>query len=197
MMITVDIPYAPIQDSPVVQVAQATPVARPLTPRNKTVVPRREVQMEYCQDVETLFENSAFNSLPVLQGVLSYLGYQFPNNRSDFNAPPDVLAAVRNSNVIIFEAPQHGTVARSSPQSYFWKYTPEAGYQGIDRVVFTVEVLGRRYRIAVNLLVHEVVDEGADPRVCETVFRKGSSSNDPGKPSAQVANDDLGGPVRK
>lgn len=135
------------------------------------------ISMAYCQDVDNSFEQSAFNSLPVLQGVFSYFGYRLTNSSPDFNAPRQVTQAIRSSKVEILTAPRHGTVERLSPQSDFWQYTPTKGYTGEDRVTFLVMSQGRKFNITANLLVHEVVDEYANPRTCERHFSHKSGSH--------------------
>ena len=167
-----------------VQAASAQNV-QPVNKDKLVATPSAEA-MAYCQDVESRGippSHSAFNSLPVLQGVLGRLGYALSKDRSDFDAPPEIIAAVLNSKVNVIVTPQHGTVARLSSNSYFWQYTPEPGYVGKDKVAFLVEYQGRHFKIVVNLLVHETVPEdfnapfGTAP-ACEKVFRPGSSLNE-------------------
>lgn len=178
-MFTVDVPYVAVQSAQVRLVAQASSAPNPAdnaTPANRTFKGTRGAKvMAYCQDVDSTFKDSAFNSLPVLQGVFGRLGYRWDNATNDFNAPPKVIADVINSKVTVTEVPQHGTVARLSPSSYFWQYTPKPGYAGKDKVSFVVDMQGRRFTIVANLLVHEVVNENAKPAECEKVFRKGAA----------------------
>ncbi|HET6718198.1 MAG TPA: Ig-like domain-containing protein [Rhodocyclaceae bacterium] len=146
-----------------------------------------EEVMEYCQDVDHSFENSPFNGLPILHGVLSRMGYRWDDARNNFNASSEILESIRNSKVTVIAAPQHGTVKRDSPGSYFWRYTPHADYRGKDKVTFLVETQGRRFRITANLLVHAVVNENANPPACEKAFIKKGAP----KPLGQVRIDQL------
>lgn len=130
------------------------------------------VSMTYCQDVDSSFEKSAFNSLPVLQGVFSHFGYRLSKTGPDFNAPKAEREAIRSSEVTIVKPPRHGAVERLSPQSDFWQYAPTSGYTGEDSVTFLVIAKGQRFNITANLLVHEVVDEYASPRNCEKHFSR-------------------------
>jgi hypothetical protein len=60
--------------------------------------------------------------------------------------------------------------------SYFWQYVPKPNYVGKDKVVFQIQAGTRSFKIIVDLLVHEVVDEDAKPRVCEKYFKKNAKT---------------------
>ena len=158
-MFAADIPYVPLQDAPVVLLAQAKPSKN-----------RNEVILTGCQDVDSTFENSAFNSLGVLGGeVFRRLGYPWSSAEQMYVVPPKALAGMK---VTILQSPQHGTVERAAPNLGWWQYKPVPGYVGKDKVSFLVEAEGRCFKITWNLLVHEVVDENANPPECEKVFRE-------------------------
>lgn len=187
IMFAIDIPYVPAQEVQATLVAQATSVTNakdnPRQADSKAQGTHRKEVTEYCQDVDNISMpgGSAFNSLPVLNKVLFSLGYRWDNKKGSFNAPPAVIASIRNSKVTIIESPQHGAVERLTPNSHAWKYTAEPEYVGKDRVVFLVEAQGRRFKIVANLLVHHVVPEYDldEPPACEEVFPKGDAPIDP------------------
>ena len=166
IMFTVDIPYEPSRDL-------ATPylMVSATQGKDKSPIPPKELKREFCQDVESADGTSSYNDIALLHFVLYKLGYKIPKNKSEYNAPADVMASVLNSKVTI-EPPKHGVVTRPLPASLFWQYKPEKGYEGPDKVVFTIEVLGRRYKVIVNLLVHSSVDEYAKTPPCDAFFRK-------------------------
>ena len=161
-MFSIDIPFVPAQNAPTMVMAlAATGQPSAAFPQQKGEKPSttgsKNVTVEECQDVTSLSPDSSFNSIPVLQGVLYSLGYSVKQIGAG-----EVPLAVREAiKVTVIEPPQHGAVNRAStpPNAYFWKYVPEAGFQGKDRVAFLVEAGGRRFKLITNLLVHEVVNE--------------------------------------
>jgi len=163
IMFTVDIPYEPITNLS----AQYSAVLISQS-KSKAPVPPKEKDMVYCQDVESADGTSSFNSLPVLYGVLFKLGYSEKQIQSG-KVPASVLSEIK---VTVSEAPKRGTVTRMEPDGYGWKYKPEEDYEGPDKVSFVVEARGRRFKIMVNLLVHQSVNENAKKPACEAFFRK-------------------------
>jgi hypothetical protein len=183
IMLTVDIPYVPVQEASIVLIAQTVSGGSssgvPPQFSTKTLVIPDKKSIEYCQDVDSSFHDLPSNDLPVFHGVLNRLGYTYKQMTSG-KVPAELLSSMK---VSVTEMPKHGTVARLSAQSYFWEYRPEPNYVGKDSVSFLVEVQGRNFKIIVNLLVHNGLDEYADPRPCIKAFEKSSPlkgmNNDP------------------
>jgi hypothetical protein len=119
-----------------------------------------------CQDVETIAKDSANNWLNPSSVVFKHLGYQVEHGA--YNAPQSVKDSVKTS---LFKPPVHGTIVTlGSGEFNGWGYQGNAGYEGKDQAIFLVEVSGKRYKVVVNYLVHEVVDQNAVPPACERVF---------------------------
>lgn len=179
-MVAVDVPYVPTQYTQVVaqnKSAQQAPEVITLTQPTSTVK-----VLQGCQDVQTIVKNSATNELNPSYIVYSHLGYRVING--DYNAPQSVKDNVKTS---LLKLPAHGSLV---PQSFnFWTYQGEDNYEGKDQATFLVEVGGKRYKVVVNYLVHEVVDPNAEIPECESVFPPSTapSGGVPFDPTADAA----------
>lgn len=161
IMVTVDVPYVPAQYTQVVAQAESAH----LSPEVITLAQAAgsEKALQGCRDVETIVKDSAINEFNPSYVVFKHLGYQVKNG--DYNAPQAVKDSVKTS---LLKSPAHGKLV---PQSFnFWTYEGEDNYQGTDQATFLVEVSGKRYKVVINYLVHEVVDQNANPPACESVF---------------------------
>lgn len=172
-MFYIDLPTVPIDldEALISMVVKNDGKPRELTNRKVQKQNRRTEFWEPCLDVDSTFEDSGFNNLAVLHNVYSSL---------NLDPQKEIPLAIRSSTkLVIRSAPSHGVVYRPTPESFFWHYKPEPGYVGPDRVVFDIEVGNRRFRYTWNLLVHDVVDEGAKPPACESYFRNRSIAKKP------------------
>lgn len=160
-MVTVDVPYVPAQYTQVVQVESAQQTPPEVITLTQSI--GSEKALQGCKDVETIVKDSAINELNPSYIVFKHLGYQVKNG--DYNAPQSVKDSVKTS---LLKPPAHGTLV---PQSFnFWTYQGEDNFEGKDQATFLVGIVGKRYKVVVNYLVHEVVDDKAVPPACESVF---------------------------
>lgn len=164
IMVTVDVPYVPTQYTQVVaQAESAQQIPQVIT---LTQAAGSENILQGCQDVETMIKDSALNYLNPSSFVFKHLGYQVVNGA--YNAPQSIKDGVKTS---LLKLPVHGTIVPlGTGEFHGWGYHGNAGYEGKDQATFLVEVGGKRYKVVVNYLVHEVVDQNAVPPECESVF---------------------------
>jgi hypothetical protein len=116
-----------------------------------------------CSEVgnSSFYSDSAFNSFVLLPQVLSYLGYKRSPGNSDYNLPEQIRDSIRSG---ILHSPRHGTIFLRHPLYHGYAYRAEPGYVGPDKVVFWVEVAGKRFKITYELSVVIAVDEKSSPR---------------------------------
>lgn len=173
-MVTVDVPYVPTQYTQVVAQAQSAQQ----TPPDVIILTQAtgsEKMLQGCRDVESAAREATGFDLNPSFIVFKHLGYQVKNG--DYNAPQSVKDSVKTS---LLKLPAHGTLV---PQSFnFWTYQGKDNFEGKDQATFLVEVGGKRYKVVVNYLVHEVVDQNAVPPECESVFPPNNGISMGGRP---------------
>ena len=171
IMVTVDVSYVPVQYT---QVVAQTESAQQTLPEViiLTQATSSEKMLQGCRDVETIVKDSAINEFNPSYIVFEHIGYQVKNG--DYTAPQSVKDSVKTS---LLKRPAHGTLV---PQSFnFWTYQGEDNYEGKDQATFLVEVSGKRYKVVVNYLVHEIVDPNAVIPACESVFPPSTAPRPP------------------
>lgn len=158
-MLPIDIPPAPPQGQTIV-IAQAPAPAAP-----SVIAPQFEKTFTGCQDVGNakFYAKSAFNSMPLLPVVLEHLGYAWTGH--DFNVPNEVNASIKSG---VLEVPIHGRIVLRSAANHIYSYEAEPNYVGQDKVIFWVEVSGRRFKIVQNLAVVDTINERGAP-LCQSM----------------------------
>ena len=163
-MVTVDVPYVTAQYTQLVaqiEYVQQAPEVITLTQATGS-----EKVLYGCTDVETIVKDSAINDFNPSEIVFRHLGYRVVNGM--YNVPQSVRDSLKTS---VIKAPSHGSLIPLIPNSTnFWTYNGNTGYEGKDQATYLVEVGGKRYKVVVNYLVHEVVDPNAVIPACESVF---------------------------
>ncbi len=146
-MFTIDVPYVPVQETPVV-LAQAIGIG------GTTQQP--DYLLKACDEVPSMGDlttaMNAVNPLGMLRIALQ--------NRDDRFIDP---ASIVNVTIDIIEDTAHGKLIPKSTgtgKAYFM-YQPDAEYIGKDRVIFMVEFESNHYKIVVDLIVSLGVDENS------------------------------------
>lgn len=93
--------------------------------------------------------------------VLDKLGYS--DIGGQYNTPKDVLSTIK---VGILESPKHGSLVAQNTTGY--RYEPEAGYLGADRMVFFVEISGKFFRVVQNVSVVKQINDNVPP-ICKNI----------------------------
>lgn len=76
-------------------------------------------------------------------------------------------------SVVMPRLPSNGSIERLAPGSYFWRYRPNPGFIGFDRVEFLVKTPVKEIKVIWNLDVIEQVDENRASDACHEVFPGG------------------------
>ena len=153
-MFTMDVPYIPAQDAPIV-LAQA---AAPATPQPDFI-------LTGCSETQSTGDpRSAFRGVDPAGGLVMYL-----QNR-DHRAID--LATRATIKPILLEGTTHGKITAGVDNlgHIGYRYDPIPNYVGSDKAVFMAEFEGKVYKIVINLVVTLTVGEsplmeGEDP-VC-------------------------------
>jgi hypothetical protein len=134
-MFTMDIPYEPMQDAPIVLAQAAVSGAESNTQ-----------QLGYLLKTCKELPKGAEDWTNPAAGLAVYL--ENHSNRNIYG-DPSALASIK---ITLLDAPKHGTFkSDSTGQGYF--YAPEPGYLGNDKAVFMAEFEGKYYKIVANLIV--------------------------------------------
>ncbi|HEY6094617.1 MAG TPA: hypothetical protein VIU93_06650 [Gallionellaceae bacterium] len=143
LMFTMEVPYVPAQETPIV-LAQAGTAAAP---------PQPDFILNSCQETQsTGSSTSAVRGVDpgtALANALSYIAGK--------DVAPD-LSVIKN--ITLLEGPKHGELVAGTSTSgrTAYRYDPIPEYVGDDRAVFMAEFKGKHYKIVVNLKVSIVVD---------------------------------------
>jgi hypothetical protein len=145
LMFTMDVPYVPAQETPIV-LAQADAASAGATPQP-------DYLLKVCD--ETM---STGRSTSAIRGVdPGYMLANFLNSQSDKQVVFD-LASIKN--ITLLEGTKHGELVAGTSTSgrTAYRYDPTPNYVGEDQAVFMTEFEGKRYKIVVKLMVSLVVD---------------------------------------
>ncbi len=99
--------------------------------------------LKTCQETE--HSTTAFSGVDPAYGLKNYL-----QNRDNHYVD---LAVIK---IALLEGPMHGEL---TPGKFAYTYDPEPEYIGKDQAVFMAEFEGKRYKIVVELVVVEQVNE--------------------------------------
>jgi len=142
-MFTMDVPYIPAQETPVVLAQAAAPA---------TLQP--DYMLKLCAEIESTGNpRSAGRAVDPAQGLAIYL-----QNRDHRVIELATMASIKP---ILLEGTAHGTIT-SGISNYgrtTYHYDPIPNYTGNDRAVFLAEFEGKVYKIVVNLVVSPTVGE--------------------------------------
>lgn len=139
-MFTIDVPYIPVQDAPIVLVQAAAPGAG-----SNTLQP--DYLLTGCQEIPSLAD-------PTQRAVdpAGWLAVEL-GNRSGRDLYP-VASTIKFS---LLDGTTHGKlISKTAAGRVYYIYEAEPGYGGKDRAVFMAEFEGKAYRMVVNLRVAPV-----------------------------------------
>ncbi len=157
-MFTMDVPYTPMQDTPIVLAQAATPGAGS--------TPQPDYILKECQ--ETQSTGNLLNSV----NPAALLGI-FIENRDHRVVDLDSIKAT------LLKGAAHGEITTEVDNiGHTWySYEPIPNYVGKDQAVFMAEFEGKRYKIVVNLVVSlQIIEnplvEGQKPVCPQPTFIK-------------------------
>ena len=139
-MFTVDIPYVPVQDTPIVLAQAATTAAGGATSSP-------DYLLKTCMEVSS---STASRAVPNLVDAAGMLVVQIGNREHRYIDP-----ATATVKLILLENAKHGELVPETSGSGWVSYTysSKPGYLGKDEAVFLAEFQGKRYKVVVNLVV--------------------------------------------
>ena len=144
LMFTMDVPYVPAQQTPIVLAQAATPGA----------TPQPDYILKACKETETTGDpRSAMRAVDPAFMLKNYLDWH--------NNTGNQLVDLTDIKITLLEGTTHGELD-SGTTNYgrtAYGYDPEPDYVGKDRAVFMAEFEGKRYKIVLELRVFTVVDE--------------------------------------
>ncbi len=147
-MFTMDVPYVPVHDTPIVLAQAATPAAG--------ATPQPDYILKDCQETE-----STGDPMSAIRGVDP--AYMLKNFLYSYTKGMQIadLAAIK---VTLLQGTTHGSLVSHTANNgrLYFMYDPTPDYVGNDRAVFMAEFEGKRYKIVVDLHVFIVVSEN-DP----------------------------------
>ena len=141
IMFTVDIPYVPVQDTPIVLVQAATPAAGSATPFP-------DYLLKMCTEVASSNASQAvMNRIDPAGWLAVELG-----NRAGVSIDQATRATIK---ITLLESATHGALDPKTSDSgrVSYTYSSKPGYLGKDEAVFLAEFQGKRYKVVVNLVV--------------------------------------------
>src|SRR6266581_3181205 len=139
-MFTVDIPYVPVQDTPIVLAQAATTAAGGTTSSP-------DYLLKTCMEVSS---STASRAVPNLVDAAGMLVVHIGNREHRYIDP--ATAIVR---LTLLENAKHGELLPKTSGSgrVSYTYSSKPGYLGKDEAVFLAEFQGKRYKVVVNLVV--------------------------------------------
>lgn len=145
-MFAMDIPYVPVQETPLV-------LAQTVTSGAESATQQPDYILKECQETESMGDPRS-----AMRGVdPAYMLKNYIQNRDDHYVD---LASIKTT---LLEGTTHGEITtevdNTGRTSYGYDPVPE--YIGKDRAVFMAEFEGKRYKIVVNLVVSLGVDENS------------------------------------
>ena len=145
-MFTMDVPYVPVQDTPIVLAQAAAPDA--------TTQP--DYLLKACEEKPSAGGLiTAMNMVSPADLLATQIG-----NRSNRYIDPATTATIK---ITLLQGTTHGKLIPQPPANgrVYYEYRSEPGYEGQDQVVFMAEFEGKRYKIVIDLIVSMVIDENS------------------------------------
>ncbi|MBI5429459.1 MAG: hypothetical protein HY938_03250 [Nitrosomonadales bacterium] len=142
LMFTMDVPYIPAQDTPIVLAQADTAVGS---------TPQPDYLLKVCQNTTS----NVNDKTAAIRGV-----YPAGMLRTFFSNQRDMIIDVTKIKTTLQESTTHGKLVEHTADNgaVYYMYEPTPDYVGDDRAVFMAEFEGKRYKIVVNLKVSYVVD---------------------------------------
>ena len=148
LMFIMDIPYVPMQDTPIVLAQAATPGAG--------VTPQADYILKDCQETEhTSDPRSAWRFVSPAAMLKNYLVAHDKTGTLNVDLTP--------IKITLLEGATQGrlTAKTSSSGTVYYTYDPDPSYIGKDKAVFMAEFEGKTYRVVVDLIVKLIVNENS------------------------------------
>ena len=147
LMFIMDMPYVPVQETPIVLAQAATP--------GTTATPQPDYVLTECVQTESTGDPmSAMRAVDPAFMLKNYLEWHDKTGTLNVN-----LSSIKTT---LLEGTKHGEIA-SGTTNYdrrtAYGYDPTPNYVGNDRAVFIAEFAGKTYKIVVNLVVSLQVNE--------------------------------------
>src|SRR5512139_2267870 len=144
-MITMEVPYIPPQEAPIVLVQAADTSSQP------------DYQLNACREVPTA--GGAISAMNMVDPAASLVVAVLRQEHRQISAQEGeaLKATVKLTQL---QGVAHGQLIPHSPNGrVFYEYRSEPGYLGKDQAIFLAEYQGKRYRIVVNIIVSEGIDD--------------------------------------
>jgi hypothetical protein len=143
LMFTMDVPYIPAQDTPIVLAQAAAPTAT-----------QPDYILTGCQETKSTGDpRSAFRSIDPASWLEGYLGSR--------DHRPFSLENAASIKPVLLESTTHGKIFAEVDNVGItsYHYDPIPNYVGSDKAVFLAEFKGKVYKIVINLVVTLTVGE--------------------------------------
>ena len=149
LMFTMDVPYVPVQETPIV-LAQAGATGAGATPQPNYI-------LKGCQEVAPAYLNGV--DISNSGGVdPAYMLTNFLNSQTNKQVVFD-LASIKN--ITLLAGTTHGklTAEVDNTGRTSYSYVVDPGYLGNDRATFIAEFEGKRYKLVIDLHVVPRIDD--------------------------------------
>lgn len=147
-MFTMEVPYIPVQDTPIVLVQAATPGANT----------KPDYLFKICTE-----KPSAGGSITAMNMVdpATWLAAQLQNRSGQSISSEDFTAKAASIKLTQLQGTSHGKLIPEETGSEKVSYTYESkpGYVGKDKAVFMAEFEGKRYKIVIDIIVTMDINE--------------------------------------
>ncbi len=144
IMFTMEIPYVPVLDTPIVLAQAATPSSGGAS-AGSTQTP--SYILNGCQEMPSEGDPTSAERFIDPAGFLA--GYYYEHFKHEYDPT--------SASVQLLEGPKHGKIsARTDTGHPMYQYDAEPGYVGKDQVIFMATYHGKTYKVVVNLRVAAV-----------------------------------------
>jgi hypothetical protein len=143
LMFIMDVPYIPVQETPIVLAQAATP--------STAATPQPDYLLKECQQIESTGD-------PRSAGRAVDPAYMLKNFLQHRDGHLVDLASIKTT---LLQGTTHGKITTEVDNTglTFYGYDPIPNYVGNDRAVFMAEFEGKVYKIVINLVVSLTVGE--------------------------------------
>lgn len=147
-MFTLDVPYVPPQETPIVLAQAADTTAPP------------DYQLIGCNEVP-----SAGGAVTAMNGVdpaAKLVMTVMQQAHRKFSSNEEMSATLASVKLTQLQGVKHGQLIPHSPNGrVVYEYRSEPGYVGKDQAIFMAEFEGKRYKIIANVVVSMSVNENS------------------------------------
>jgi hypothetical protein len=145
-MFTMDAPYVPVQDAPIVLAQAAAPSA--------DATPQPDYLLKECQEIESTGDpRSAGRAVDPAYMLKNFL-YSYSKGKQ--------IADLATIKTTLLEGAAHGKIVAGATNDNgrtVYRYDVEPNYVGNDKAVFMADYGDKRYKIFVNLVVSLTVSD--------------------------------------